>query len=106
MIVQAQPFKHLLYQFGFAHSGWCSVMAVQGDESNAALAAGLQRALHQTGGGPIEHHIDSLSATRNNRKNVWTGAYSDLCENYNKTPIRNNFGLSHESGIVITPIFY
>ena len=98
--IQGKPFKHLLYQFRFAYSGWRSVTAIQGGESYAALATGLQRALHQAGGSPIEHRTDSLSAARNNRQNQWTEAYSDLCTHYNLTPTRNNLGQSHENGVV------
>ncbi len=98
--IQGQPFSHLLYQFRFAYSGWRSVTAIQGGESYAALATGLQRALHQAGGSPIEHRTDSLSAARNNQQNQWTDAYSDLCSHYNMTPTRNNLGQSHENGVV------
>lgn len=98
--IQGQPFKHLLYQFRFAYSGWRSVTAIQGGESYAALATGLQRALQQAGGSPIEHRTDSLSAARNNRQNQWTDAYADLCTHYNMTPTRNNLGQSHENGVV------
>jgi len=68
--------------------------------SYAALATGLQRALQQVGGSPIEHRTDSLSAARNNRQNVWTEAYSELCQHYRMTPTRNNLGQSHENGVV------
>ena len=98
--IQGQPFKHLLYQFRFAYSGWRSVTVIQGGESYAALATGLQRALQQAGGSPIEHRTDSLSAARNNRQNQWTEAYADLCTHYNMTPTRNNLGQSHENGVV------
>ena len=98
--IQSTPFPHLLYQFRLAYSGWRSVTVVQGGESYAALATGLQRALQQAGGSPVEHRTDSLSAARNNRQNVWTDAYSELCEHYQMTPTRNNLGQSHENGVV------
>ena len=98
--IAGEPFKHLLYQFRLAFSGWRSVTVVQGGESYAALSTGLQRALQQAGGSPIEHRTDSLSAARNNRQNLWTDAYADLCNHYNMTPTRNNLGESHENGIV------
>ncbi|WP_390518173.1 IS21 family transposase [Halioxenophilus aromaticivorans] len=98
--IAGEPFKHLLYQFRLAFSGWRSVTIVQGGESYAALSTGLQRALQQAGGSPIEHRTDSLSAARNNRQNLWTDAYADLCSHYNMTPTRNNLGESHENGIV------
>jgi len=70
--IGGEPLKHLLYQFRLAYSGWRSVTLVLGGESYAALACGLQRALQQAGGSPIEHRTDSLSAARNNKQNVWT----------------------------------
>jgi transposase InsO family protein len=98
--IQGEPFKHLLYQFRLAYSGWRSVTVVQGGESYAALASGLQRALQQAGGSPLEHRTDSLSAARNNRQNVWTDAYEELCSHYRMQPTRNNLGQSHENGVV------
>ena len=41
--IGGKPFRHLLYQFRLAFSGWRFVMAIQGGESYAALAEGLQR---------------------------------------------------------------
>lgn len=99
--IQSKAFPHLLYQFRLAYSGWRSVTVVQGGESYAALATGVQRALQQAGGSsPVEHRTDSLSAARNNRQNVWTDAYSELCQHYRMTPTRNNLGQSHENGVV------
>lgn len=98
--IQGQPFAHLLYQFRLAYSGWRSVTVVQGGESYAALACGLQRALKQAGGSPLEHRTDSLSAARNNTQNVWTDDYTKLCEHYGMQPTRNNPGQSHENGVV------
>jgi hypothetical protein len=98
--IKGEEFRHLLYQFRLAYSGWRSVTVVQGGESYAALACGLQRALQQAGGSPAEHRTDSLSAARNNRQNVWTDAYQDLCTHYQMQPTRNNLGQSHENGIV------
>jgi len=98
--IQSKAFPHLLYQFRLAYSGWRSVTVVQGGESYAALATGLQRALQQAGGSPVEHRTDSLSAARNNRQNLWTDAYSELCQHYRMTPTRNNLGQSHENGVV------
>jgi hypothetical protein len=98
--IQGEAFKHLLYQFRLSYSGWRSVTVVQGGESYAALASGLQCALQQAGGSPLEHRTDSLSAARNNRQNVWTEAYTELCEHYGMQPTRNNLGQSHENGVV------
>ena len=98
--INGKPFNHLLYQFRLAYSGWRSVTVIQGGESYAALACGLQRALCQAGGSPAEHRTDNLSAARNNQQNVWTDAYSALCAHYQMQPTRNNLGQSHENGVV------
>lgn len=98
--IQGKPFSHLLYQFRLAYSGWRSVTVVQGGESYAALACGLQRALKQAGGSPLEHRTDSLSAARKNRENAWTDDYAKLCAHYGMQPTRNNPGQSHENGVV------
>lgn len=60
--IAGQPFKHLIYQFRLAFSGWRYAHIVQGGESYSALAEGLQNALHKMGGAPAEHRTDSLSA--------------------------------------------
>ena len=98
--IAGQVFPHLLYQIRLAYSGWRLVTVVQGGESYAALACGLQRALQQAGGSPVEHRTDSLSAARNNSQNLWTDAYAELCAHYQMTPTRNNPGQSHENGVV------
>ena len=55
-------------QFRLAFSSWRYVLAIQGGESYAALAEGLQRVLHRLGGCPQEHRTDSLSAAFDNKK--------------------------------------
>jgi hypothetical protein len=40
--ITGKVFKHLLYQFRFAYSGWRYLQIVQGGESYSALAEGLQ----------------------------------------------------------------
>lgn len=41
-----------------------------------------------------------VCAARNNRQNVWTDAYGELCAHYQMQPTRNNLGVSHENGVV------
>ena len=60
--IVGKPFKHLLYQFRLAFSGWRYVHIVRGGESYSALADGLQSALYALGGVSKEHRTDSLSA--------------------------------------------
>ena len=100
--IDGVPFDHLLYQFRLAYSGWRSVTVVQGGESCSALADGLQRALRQAGGSPLEHRTDSLSAARVNQHDTWTKDYDRLCKHYGMQATRNNLGVSHENGAVET----
>jgi hypothetical protein len=64
--IAGRPFKHMLYHFWLAFSGWQHVRAVQGGESFTALTEGLQEALWQLGGSPHEHRTDRLSAAYRN----------------------------------------
>jgi len=100
--VAGEPFKHLLYQFRLAHSGWRHVHIVQGGESYSALADGLQSALHTLGGAPKEHRTDSLCAAyvNNAEKQRLTDDYQALCQHYGMTPTTNNLGVSHENGAI------
>jgi transposase InsO family protein len=103
--IAAEPFKHLLYQFRLAYSGWRSVHIVQGGESYSALADGLQTALHKLGGAPKEHRTDSLSAAYVNaaQKQRLTEDYQGLCQHYRMRPTTNNLGVSHENGAIEAP---
>ena len=103
--VAGEPFKHLLYQFCLAHSGWRHVHIVQGGESYSALADGLQSALHTLGGAPKEHRTDSLSAAyvNNAQKQRLTDDYQALCQHYGMMPTTNNLGVSHENGAIEAP---
>ncbi len=105
--IQGQPFKHLLYHFRLAFSGWCSVKVVHGGESYTALAEGLQDALWRLGGVPQEHRSDSLSAAyRNLSKDAaedTTRRYQQLCHHYGMEATRNNRGKGHENGAIESP---
>ena len=101
--IAGEPLQHLLYQFRLAFSGWRYVLAIQGGESYAALAEGLQRALSRLGGCPQEHRTDSLSAAFNNKDDQLRTCYAALCDHYHMTATRNNKGISHENGAIEAP---
>jgi hypothetical protein len=105
--IAGQPFKHLLYHFRLAYSGWNYIQVVQGGESFAALSEGLQNALSELGGCPKEHRTDSLSAAYRNLESSavedLTEAYRALCTHYGMTPTRNNRGVAHENGSIESP---
>ena len=102
--IAGQPFQHLIYQYRLAYSGWRCAHIVRGGESYSALAEGLQNALHKSGGVPLEHRTDSLSAAYVNQsqKKQLTRAYEGLCQHYGMTGTTNNPGLGHENGAVET----
>ena len=103
--IAGEPFKHLLYQFRLAYSGWRDAHIVRGGESYSALADGLQNALHKLGGVPQEHRTDSLSAAYVNaaQKQRLTDDYKALCRHYGMRPTTNNLGVSHENGAIEAP---
>lgn len=102
--IAEQPFVHLIYQYRLAYSGWRCAHIVRGGESYSALAEGLQNALHKSGGVPLEHRTDSLSAAyvNQNQKKHLTRAYEGLCQHYGMIGTTNNPGLGHENGAVET----
>jgi len=103
--IAGEAFKHLLYQFRLAYSGWRYVHIVRGGESYSALADGLQNALYALGGAPQEHRTDSLSAAYINEaeQQRLTVSYQALCEHYGMTGTTNNTGISHENGAIEAP---
>ena len=102
--IRGQEFKHLLYHYRLAYSGWQYVEVVQGGESFISLSQGLQNALRASGGSPQEHRSDSLSAAYKNsgghKRKQLTKFYEELCNHYNLQPTRNNLGIAHENGSI------
>ena len=64
--IAGKPFEHLLYYYRLAYSGWQYVQVILGGESFIALCQGLQNAVAKSGGCPLEHRSDSLSAAYRN----------------------------------------
>jgi len=95
-------FPHILYHFVLAFSRWEHAEVVEGGESFEALSKGLQNALWQAGGAPLEHRSDSLSAAFKNlaEEEDFTLRYTALLDHYGMAGTRNNRGLSHENGSV------
>jgi transposase InsO family protein len=105
--IAGELFKHRLYHFRLAFSGFTHAHVVLGGESFVALAEGLQNALWALGGGPQQHRSDSLSAAFRNldqrTQEDLTRRYEELCAHYGMTPSRNNRGLAHENGSIESP---
>jgi hypothetical protein len=108
--ISGQPFKHLLYHYRLAYSGWQYVQIVQGGESFISLSQGLQNALSASGGSPQQHRSDSLSAAYKNsggrKRKQLTKFYEELCSHYRLQPTRNNLGIAHENGSIESPHGY
>jgi hypothetical protein len=99
--IAGQPFEHLIYHFVLTCSNWESG-SVCFSESFESLSDGLQKALWELGGVPLEHQTDRLTAAVNNSCNSeeFTERYSSLMKYYGMTPRRINAGKSNENGDV------
>jgi transposase InsO family protein len=103
--IQGEVFTHILYHYRLAFSGWCHVKVICGGESFTALSTGLQDAFWRSGGTPLEHRTDSLSAAFNNHaeQEQLTARYEGVCRYYGVKATRNNRGVSHENGAIESP---
>lgn len=99
--IGGQPFAHLLYHFTLTYSNWEWGM-VCATESYESLAQGLQQALWELGGVPLEHRTDSLAAavTPRQPKAEFTEKYQGLLRHYSLQASHTNPGCGHENGDV------
>ena len=95
-------FKHKLYHYRLVYSGWTYVQVVLGGESFESLSSGLQNAFWRSGGVPVNHRTDSLSAAFKNHleETLLTERYDKLCKHYAVNATRNNKGVAHENGAI------
>jgi hypothetical protein len=100
--LSGNEFKHKLYHYRLVHSGWTYVQVTLGGESFESLSSGLQNAFWRSGGVPINHRTDSLSAAFKNHseKTLLTERYAKLCKHYGVNATRNNKGVAHENGAI------
>jgi len=98
-------FKHKIYHYRLVYSGWTYVQVTLGGESFESLSSGLQNAFWRSGGVPITHRTDSLSAAFKNhtQEALLTQRYDKLCKHYGVKPTRNNKGIAHENGAIESP---
>jgi hypothetical protein len=99
--IAGQPFAHLLYHFTLTYSNW-EWGLVCATESYESLAQGLQTALWEVGGVPLEHRTDSLAAavTPRQTKREFTEKYQGLLRHYGLQASHTNPGCGHENGDV------
>ena len=98
-------FEHKLYHYRLVFSGWTYVQVCLGGESFESLSSGLQNAFWRSGGVPITHRTDSLSAAFKNhtQEQLLTERYDKLCKHYGVIATRNNKGVAHENGAIESP---
>jgi hypothetical protein len=98
-------FKHKIYHYRLVYSGWTYVQVTLGGESFESLSSGLQNAFWRSGGVPVTHRTDSLSAAFKNhvQEVLLTQRYDKLCKHYGVKPTRNNKGVAHENGAIESP---
>jgi hypothetical protein len=101
VMINRQPFPHLLYHFTLTYSNWESI-TVCPSESFEALSEGLQNALWELGGAPRRHRSDSLSAAVNNLSDEreFRQRYQELLRYYGLEGQRTNVRPAHENGDV------
>jgi hypothetical protein len=101
--INGQPFPHLLYHFGLTYSNVEAVRVCFG-ETCEALAEGIEQALCQIGGVPVQHRTDHLSAAvrhlPSEEQEAFSERYQALMRHYDMQPTWNNAGIAHENGDV------
>ncbi len=103
--IAGEPFEHKLYHYRLVYSGWTYVQVILGGESFESLSSGLQNAFWRSGGVPVSHRTDSLSAAFKNhvQELELTERYQKLCKHYGIQATRNNKGVAHENGAIEAP---
>ena len=100
--ILGQVFKHLIFEFVLAFSGWTWVMLAFG-ETFEALVLGIQGAFWELGGVPEELRHDNLSAATHELARTGGRAlnprFADVLAHYGTRSSRINPGKGNENGI-------
>jgi hypothetical protein len=99
--IAGQSFPHLLYHFVLAYSNWEDATVCY-SESFESLSEGLQNALWELGGAPLEHRTDRLSTAVNNMTDAkeFTARYEALLRQYRMEGQKIQAGKANENGDV------
>jgi len=99
--IGGQSFPHLLYHFVLTYSNWEDVTLCY-SESFESLSEGLQNALWNLGGVPLEHRTDRLSTAVNNmsEEKEFTARYEALLRQYRLEGRKIQAGKANENGDV------
>jgi hypothetical protein len=96
-----QSFPHLLYHFVLTYSNW-EMASICYSESFESLSDGLQNALWELGGVPMEHRTDRMSTAVNNMSDEreFTARYEALLRHYRLEGRKIQTGKANENGDV------
>jgi len=96
-----QSFPHLLYHFVLPYSNWEAVSLCY-SESFESLSDGLQNALWELGGAPLEHRTDRMSTAVNNTSDdrEFTVRYEAVLRHYRMAGQKIQTGKANENGDV------
>jgi len=99
--ISGQAFPHLIYHFVLSYSNW-ETGTICYSETFESLSEGLQNALWELGGVPLEHRTDRLSAAVNNLADAreFTRAYEGLLRHYRLHGQKAQAGHANENGDV------
>src|SRR5207245_4999659 len=99
--IRRQTFPHLLYHFVLPYSSWESASLCY-SESFDSLSEGLQNALWELGGAPLEHRTDRMSTAVNNtsEERELTGRYDALLRHSGSTGQTIQTRTPDEHGVV------
>jgi len=99
--IGGQSFPHLLYHFVLTYSNWEHATLCY-SESFESLSEGLQAALWELGGVPLEHCTDRLSTAVNNmsEEKEFTTRYEALLRHYRMDGRKIQAGKANENGDV------
>ena len=99
--VGGQSFPHMLFHFVLTFSNWEAVSLCY-SESFESLSDGLQNALWELGGVPLDHRTDRMSLAVNNGSDEreFTTRYEALMRHYKMTGQKIQTGRPNENGDV------
>jgi len=101
VMIQGQPFDHLIYHFVLPYSNW-ETGTICFSESFESLSEGLQNALWELGGVPAAHRTDrlTLAVQKTDHPDEFTRRYEALLGHYGIEGRKIQAACPHENGDV------
>jgi hypothetical protein len=101
--LHGQPFLHLVHHCVLTYSN-VEAVSICVSEAFEALAEGIEKALWQIGGVPLQHRTDHVTAAVKNagkeHTKDWTKRSDALMAHYGMQPTKNTVRIAHENGDV------